>query len=137
MKTYYKKYFLFSWVFLVFSSVVSNATVIEPSPANSIKRFLERSLFLLIVIVSVFLIVSILKMLFSKNFDLIKRLKIKVFRGVRFLSIILVLFVFIELFYCNFMVLLLGKDHKFFKMSLLSCNYFTGCPDVSGIFQCD
>ena len=83
MKTYYKKYFLFSWVFLVFSSVVSNATVIEPSPANSIKRFLERSLFLLIVIVSVFLIVSILKMLFSKNFDLIKRLKIKVFRGVR------------------------------------------------------
>jgi membrane protease YdiL (CAAX protease family) len=137
MKTYYKKYFLFSCVFLIFSSVVSNATMIGPSPANSLKMFLQNLLFLLLIIISVLLIISVLKMLFSKDSDLKKVLKMRVLRRVALFSTTFILLVFVKLFYCEFMVLVLGKDHKFFNMSLMSCNSFMGCPDMSNSFQCD
>lgn len=137
MGKYYKNLFTFFTVIYFLPGFVSNAVMVEDSPANSLKASLNIFLPILTLFIFLFLLVSILRYLFSKKPELKKKLKVRIYRRIMGILIICGLMIFIRFYYCNFMVFILGKENNFFNMELKSCNSFMGCPDMSKTFQCD
>lgn len=112
----------------------SFATVIEMSPACLMSGNIDVLLLLPIIFLVISLLINVIRSFLIKSLELKTKLKKRRINILKILTLITILYVIKRFTYCSLMNSILGTDHNFFKMGVVSCNSFMPCPKET--YQC-
>lgn len=122
-----KKIFYYIFLFSI-TQRLSFATVIKPSPAWLVSVSIDFFFFILLSIFVISLLIKIIRYFLVKPLELKAKLKKRGITVIKILTIITITYVIKRFFYCSLMNSILGPDHNFFKLDVVSCNSFMPCP---------